>query len=306
MILDKYISDLLYRYDCVIVPGFGGFITNRVSTNSIDTQHKFIPPKKEIAFNKHLDKNDGLLANYLVQAKKISYIHAMEVISNAIADWNVLLEHDNGFEIKQIGYFRLNNSKILEFSSYDNKNYLTESYGLSTFTAIPIKRSGENKIKYIDKNINTDKPNYISKLVKYAAIIIPFVSIGALSLYQANYSSNVSNANIGISSSTEIKKENNIPIKNKASNSYVVKSTKEELKYHIISGAFSDIHNADRSIKRLKDMGVVNAKIVGKNNKNLYMVSYASFSKIDNAKSYLSDIKEFDNNNAWIWKHIIE
>ena len=30
MILATYINDLLYRYDCVIVPDFGGFVTNRV------------------------------------------------------------------------------------------------------------------------------------------------------------------------------------------------------------------------------------------------------------------------------------
>ncbi|MDA9349687.1 hypothetical protein N9R21_07960, partial [Polaribacter sp.] len=30
MTVEKYINELLYRYDCVIVPNFGGFITNKI------------------------------------------------------------------------------------------------------------------------------------------------------------------------------------------------------------------------------------------------------------------------------------
>jgi hypothetical protein len=77
MNLDKFISDLLYRYDCVIVPGFGGFIANRVSAKNISSQHKFIPPTKEIAFNSNLNQNDGLLANYIKRSNNISYSHAI-------------------------------------------------------------------------------------------------------------------------------------------------------------------------------------------------------------------------------------
>ena len=36
MALEDYIKDLLYRYDCVIIPNFGGFVTNQISAQ-IDT-----------------------------------------------------------------------------------------------------------------------------------------------------------------------------------------------------------------------------------------------------------------------------
>ena len=31
MVLEHYISDLLYRYNCVVVPGFGAFLTQKNS-----------------------------------------------------------------------------------------------------------------------------------------------------------------------------------------------------------------------------------------------------------------------------------
>jgi hypothetical protein len=48
MQLETYISDLLYRYDCVTVPQFGAFLTNRVSAKVHDSTHTFYPPKKSV------------------------------------------------------------------------------------------------------------------------------------------------------------------------------------------------------------------------------------------------------------------
>ena len=33
MNLDKYVEDLLYRNECVVIPNFGAFITSTNSTN---------------------------------------------------------------------------------------------------------------------------------------------------------------------------------------------------------------------------------------------------------------------------------
>ncbi|MEC8884654.1 MAG: SPOR domain-containing protein, partial [Bacteroidota bacterium] len=37
MHFSNYISDLLYRYECVIVPGFGAFLAHRVSAYHDET-----------------------------------------------------------------------------------------------------------------------------------------------------------------------------------------------------------------------------------------------------------------------------
>lgn len=316
MVLDKYISDLLYRYECVIVPGFGGFITNKVSAKNISSQHKFLPPTKEIAFNKNLDKNDGLLANYLVQAKDISYSHALEIISNNVADWNTLLDEDNTFDIKKIGNFRLNEDRNIEFTAEENVNYLTESYGLSAFTSLAIKRAGEKaKVKPISGDNFKAGNSTLGQYVKYAAIIIPFIAIGALSFYQMNTVDNapVSSAKISIvpdevitdnlptTKKESAKEETKVVKVKKITKTPKVKAALENKIYHVISGAYSNQSNAEKDIRILKNKGI-NAEMIGINRKGFYMVSFKSFSDISSASNFMKTIKSTENKNAWIWK----
>ena len=51
MNIETYISDLLYRHDCVIIPGLGGIITNYRSAQIHPVSHKLQPPSKSIRFN---------------------------------------------------------------------------------------------------------------------------------------------------------------------------------------------------------------------------------------------------------------
>jgi hypothetical protein len=87
MILANYITDLLYRYDCVIVPDFGGFITNKVGAKINKETQTFYPPTKQITFNSLLKHNDGLLANYIASSENISFEKASTAISLAVIKW---------------------------------------------------------------------------------------------------------------------------------------------------------------------------------------------------------------------------
>ena len=65
MTLDKQISSLLYLHDCIIIPGFGGFVANQKPSFLNPAHHIFSPPSKRIAFNSSLRIGDGLLANHI-------------------------------------------------------------------------------------------------------------------------------------------------------------------------------------------------------------------------------------------------
>jgi hypothetical protein len=65
MKIEQYISQLLYRHQCVTVPGFGAFLTEIQSAHLHENTNSFYPPKKVISFNSHLKNNDGLLANHI-------------------------------------------------------------------------------------------------------------------------------------------------------------------------------------------------------------------------------------------------
>ena len=104
MTLANYISDLLYRYECVIVPNFGGFVTNNKSAKIDSANQVLQPPYKQITFNSHLKNNDGLLANYIASIDKIDYECALNYIKFELDSWRKKLINET-LDLDAIGSF---------------------------------------------------------------------------------------------------------------------------------------------------------------------------------------------------------
>jgi len=79
-----HIARLLEEHDCVILPGFGGFIGNYAPARIDPVSHSFIPPAKKILFNINLRQNDGLLYNRIVTDEGVSYADALILVNELI------------------------------------------------------------------------------------------------------------------------------------------------------------------------------------------------------------------------------
>ena len=132
------IYQLLKFNDCVIIPGFGGFVANYASAKVDFNSQEFFPPSKSIAFNKSLNSNDGLLANYIVKSRSISWEKAMQEIEKFVNSVNNSLNNNEIVEFSGLGYFLLNQNALV-FTPFDFNDLLNDSYGLSIFT-YPIDR----------------------------------------------------------------------------------------------------------------------------------------------------------------------
>ena len=152
MNLASYINDLLYRYDCVIVPNFGGFITNKVSAKINENTNSIYPPSKKISFNKHLNVNDGLLVNYVATSENISYDKATKDILNCVNNWKIEIQ-TNTITIGALGSLSLNESKQYIFEPNTKVNYLTDSFGLSEVESTKVDRYKE-KVKPLVAVVN--------------------------------------------------------------------------------------------------------------------------------------------------------
>ena len=144
MILANYIKDLLFRYDCVIIPSFGGFVTNKVSATFQEETSSFSPPYKQISFNNNLKDNDGLLANHIASVESISFEKANKFIEDSVFDWKKIIEKET-LEIEKLGCLKLNDRKQIIFNPTNDVNYLTSSFGLSSVTQSSLKRYKEIK-----------------------------------------------------------------------------------------------------------------------------------------------------------------
>ena len=52
--MDRHIEILLLNNDCVIVPGYGGFMAHHVDARRDETDGSILPPMRTIGFNQKL------------------------------------------------------------------------------------------------------------------------------------------------------------------------------------------------------------------------------------------------------------
>ncbi len=199
MKIDTYISTLLYEHDCVIIPGFGGFVTGYAPAKVHPTQHLFTPPHKNITFNKHLKTNDGLLANEIVQIENKTFAEANSVINSFVAETNSALMRGNKVMFNQIGSLFLDVDRSIRFEPDNAVNYLTEAFGMEAIQSLPIKRESVKErieTKFIDRAAIPQERKK-RKLLVYAAtslVLLFATSLLFLSLQinvfkNSNYSS---------------------------------------------------------------------------------------------------------------------
>ena len=162
--LQHYIAELLQTHDCVIVPGFGGFIGNYEPAFVNRSASIIFPPAKQVLFNPNLTKNDGLLANYVAGTEGISYTAALEKITGCIYEWKKNLEAGQRVELGEMGFLFTQGNKVL-FEQNRETNLLLQSYGLKqvSFTDFSIKSVTPVKTALKETNNREEKP--VIKLV---------------------------------------------------------------------------------------------------------------------------------------------
>lgn len=296
MTLANYINDLLYRYECVIVPGFGGFVTNKIGAKMNSDTHTFYPPKKQITFNSYLHHNDGLLANYIASSRNISFEKATAFIANEVTEWKSDLETIS-IKVASLGSLSLNEAKQVVFQPNSTSNFLTTSFGLAEVESPSVKRiTQEVKVLPIEAK---EKENNIPVFFKYAATAAVLVGIAyagwngfqnqSQKQFLADQESTVAKK---IQSATFVI-DNPLPTIN-------LNITKTEgQNFHIIAGAFQEVINAEKKLTELQDLGY-DAKILGKNDFGLTQVAFTSFSSKEEARKELADIQENVNKDAWL------
>lgn len=295
MALATYIKDLLYRYDCVIVPDFGGFITNKISAKIDDQSNTFYPPTKQLGFNHHLNHNDGLLANYIASAENISFDQATQKIVETVMSWNQQIKTQT-LVLDNIGSIVLNGENQLIFEPNTSQNYLLSSFGLSSFESTSIDRPVEKVIPLVPA---ASEKKVFPVLAKYAATaaILLTLGYGTWTGYQnkqdqLNYAKQQEQINQKIQSATFVI-DNPLP-------TIELNVTKELPKpYHVIAGAFQFEENAQKKVDQLKAKGY-DAYILGQNRYGLTQVAYASFYKKTDAFKSLAQVRVEDSKDAWL------
>lgn len=132
MNLTQDIQNLLYTEPCVIIPGFGGFVSHPKSSE-IDLISKTVKPvSNKLAFNAALKTNDGILANYIKNRYNITFNEAILQIEKFVSEIETTLNEKRNADLQGIGSFYLNSDNQILFIPHHNLLYNKVSYGLPT------------------------------------------------------------------------------------------------------------------------------------------------------------------------------
>ena len=304
MQLSPYIKDLLYRYECVIIPGFGAFLANYTSASIHVDSSTFYPPGKTISFNRQLQTNDGLLANYVASVEGISYESALQKIRNYTGLLSLKLSKAEQVTLDTIGDFSLTPENKVQFVPCDTENFNITSFGLSSFVSSEISRDLQQKrLDAAQKPpVHGAPTRSVAPYIKYAAVGLIAMAVCGLTGLKI-YEGTVQEHNFAQKQKANSKLEKQIQQATFSISSPLptleVPVVKQTGRYHVVAGAFRIKENAERKVAQLHKKGFA-AVNLGTNKYGLHQVVYASYQNRLQALKSLRAIKASQDSDAWL------
>lgn len=291
--VEDHIKELLFRHDCVIIPNFGGLVSNPVSSKINTVSGTIFPPSKLIVFNKNLSINDGLLINHISKKEKLSIDDSKNIVFDFSKKITDSLMSERSMRLNNIGLFTLGSEDNIIFHQDIANNFDLNSFGFESFQIQ--KKTKTKKIIDINQSSTTKKISY-----KAAAVLIPLI---LLSLTNILLDTSTNNINIQKSDFNFFKKSKvpKLDVAKKKIEKEIEKietiTTPKTKNYHVIAGAFIEKSNAEKLNNSLIESNF-NSKILLSEN-GYHRVSYNSFESKENAIIELEKLKRI-NKSAWI------
>ena len=291
--VEDHIKELLFRHDCVIIPNFGGLVSNPISSKINTVSGTIFPPSKLIVFNKNLSINDGLLINHISKKEKISVDDSKNIVFDFSKKITDSLMSERSMRLNNIGLFTLGSEDNIIFHQDIANNFDLNSFGFESFQIQ--KKTKTKKIIDINQSSTTKKISY-----KAAAVLIPLI---LLSLTNILLDTSTNNINIQKSDLNFFKKSK-VPKLDVAENKIEKEiekietiTTPKKKNYHVIAGAFIEKSNAEKLNNSLIESNFNSEILLSEN--GYHRVSYNSFESKENAITELEKLKRI-NKSAWI------
>ncbi|PQJ31376.1 sporulation protein [Nonlabens arenilitoris] len=320
MQIATYISDLLYRHECVVLPGYGAFISRRVPAQHFASSHTIYPPKKGLSFNAQIQQNDGLLVNYVATVESIPYQQAVQEVRNYVRFLDHELDTNGVVTIHKIGRFTRNEEQSLQFTPMYLVNYLPEAFGLTAHetyavdrtpveTKIPVPAAATIELPPVQKEEIEETP--VVPLHVPAASKTPWLRYAAIGAVLIGLSY------VGFNTYTTQEAQNDIAVQEMADEEFTreiqeatfmisnpLPSIELEVapvvkNYHIVAGAFRDPANADKKVAQLKRNGYDSQRI-GVNKYGLHNVAFSSHADRNDAINELYRLRKQGFTGAWL------
>jgi nucleoid DNA-binding protein len=172
MKIGKYISELLFTNDFVILAGFGEFSTKYVPARFVPEKKKVEAPSKEVTFNSKNKTDDNVLAESIAKKENKTALEVKEFITTFVSEMTNSLKSGKKVELDSIGQFALAPNGEIDFTPDKSINYLDVTGGQQSIKE-PEKKTQEEAKTEVDKIIDkttddkkaqpTDKPSEVKE-----------------------------------------------------------------------------------------------------------------------------------------------
>ena len=300
MELAAHINYLLYRHDCVSLPGFGAFLVEQKEAHFDAALGLYFPPRKVLSFNEQLQSNDGILASHMANVKQCSYERAVLDIHQQIISWKERVQRRK-LNIASLGTFETNSEGKLVFSAEYGLNFLAASYALPQLDAQPISRSAAEAAPTPVFTLEPQQSGSFVRKAMVAAGIIALVAFGtnyvqdqqAELLWQQEQTLRESAREQAAAAVYDLGELPTLSI---------IASKTVALDYHVIAGSFRSQNNAERLVSSLKRKGYYQAARLPKTTSGFHQVSFAAYATQREAYNAKAGILEDNYLDVWVLK----
>ena len=175
-------------YDCVIIPGLGGFVCNERKAWYDEDKAEMVPASRDVLFNPNLIHNDGLLAQEIIRSTGFTYSEAIKIAEDEAATISDQLKLGNPVDIAQVGRLYSSEDGVIRFTPNSELVRMLSSFGHSRIplTQIPLAK----KSPIIPITTPTKVIPLRVRIARVAAILaIPIAMGGAWMISEPNTSS---------------------------------------------------------------------------------------------------------------------
>ncbi len=139
-LIEKYICELLYDHDCVVVPELGAFTAQALPAEVNPARHTFHPPTRQVAFQEKLKTNDDLLTEALARGEGLTTAEAQQQIRACVYEIRRQFKEKGAFTFEQLGTLSITSDYRLAFEAAPEANFDEESFGLPSLHVSPVVR----------------------------------------------------------------------------------------------------------------------------------------------------------------------
>lgn len=332
-LLDQHLHRLFLDHDCVVVPGLGGFVCNRIPARYDVARQELVPPVRSVLFNERIIHHDGVLVEAIARSEASSMDEALAAVEAEAAVLKAELQAGKTIRIHQVGRLYAGDEGRLQFMPDEEMERILRSFGLKRIPLQPLEnKNARNPLQPAARVIpmpDTPRTEIQSPWIRVAAAIAVPVIGGAGMFFMENSGQDAALMStlptvtqthevasyqprfleeaiqeweaidestdliIEVRSAVELPK----PLKDVVEPSVVTEST--DIVFMLVAGSFTVASNAHNHSAALNQQGFVSEIYLQENGSHL--VTFATHLTESDARAQLKELRSDETTDrAWL------